>query len=37
MGAIKQVLGERNWEKLAGVAIDQMNEADRMNAGEYND
>jgi hypothetical protein len=34
MGAIKQVLGERKREKLAGLALDQMNEADRMD-GEF--
>jgi hypothetical protein len=29
MGAIKQVLGERKREKLAGLALKQMNEADK--------
>jgi hypothetical protein len=30
MGAIKQVLGERKREKLAGLALKQMNEADKL-------
>jgi hypothetical protein len=36
MGAIKQVLGERKREKLAGLALEQMNEADRMAAEHSN-
>jgi hypothetical protein len=32
MGAIKQVLGERKREKLAGLALEQMNEADKLDA-----